>query len=200
LLTPIIMMNLEEQLKARSDNSCELCGSTKQLNVYGIPPMGGATADKNAYICEKCLKQLEKKEELDSNHWTCLNASMWSEVAAVQVIAWRMLNRLKNETWAADALDMIYLDDDNLAWAKESNDHLDKGDNDMHRDCNGALLQNGDSITLIKTLEVKGSQISAKIGTVVKNIKIVSDNTEHIEGKIEGQQIVILTKFVRKVI
>ena len=192
-------MNLEEQLKARSGNSCELCGSKNQLNVYGIPPMGGATADKNSYICEKCLKQLVKKEELDTTHWTCLNATMWSEVPAVQVVAWRMLNRLKNETWATDALDMLYLDDDTLNWAKQTNDHLDNGTNTMHRDSNGTLLQNGDAVTLIKTLEVKGSQVSAKIGTLVKNIKLVSDNTEHIEGKIEGQQIVILTKFVRKV-
>ena len=193
-------MKLEEELQIRSNNSCELCGSANQLVVYGIPPMGGAIADKNIYICEKCLQQLDKKEELDLKHWTCLNTSMWSEVVAVQVVAWRMLNRLKNETWAADALDMMYLDDDTLEWAKASNDHLDKGDDDMHRDCNGTLLNSGDSITLIKTLEVKGSQIQAKIGTVVKNIKLVADNTAHIEGKIEGQQIVILTKFVRKVV
>ena len=38
----------------------------------------------------------------------------------------------------------------------------------------------------------------AKMGTVVKNIRIVEDNTEQIEGRIEGQQIVILTKYVRK--
>ena len=36
------------------------------------------------------------------------------------------------------------------------------------------------------------------MGTVVKNIRIVEDNTEQIEGKIEGQTIVILTKYVRK--
>ena len=63
---------------------------------------------------------------------------------------------------------------------------------------NGVKLATGDSVTLIKSLDVKGSQINAKIGTVVKNIKLVADNTAQIEGKIEGQQIVILTKFVRK--
>jgi len=51
---------------------------------------------------------------------------------------------------------------------------------------------------LTKSLDVKGSQINARIGTTVKNIKLVPDNTEQIEGKIEGQQIVILTKYVRK--
>ena len=43
-----------------------------------------------------------------------------------------------------------------------------------------------------------GSTLTAKLGTVVKNIRIVEDNTEQIEGKVEGQQIVILTKYVRK--
>lgn len=123
---------------------------------------------------------------------------MWSETPAVQVVSWRILNRLKQESWAADALDMLYLDDETLEWAKASGDHIESEADDMHRDCNGALLQTGDTVTLIKSLDVKGSQINAKIGTVVKNIKIVADNTSQIEGKIEGQQIVILTKFVRK--
>jgi len=40
--------------------------------------------------------------------------------------------------------------------------------------------------------------VQAKIGTAVRNIKLVHDNTEQIEGKIDGQQIVILTKYVKK--
>ncbi|MFM7016766.1 MAG: alkylphosphonate utilization protein, partial [Bacteroidota bacterium] len=112
--------------------------------------------------------------------------------------AWRMLNRLKNETWAADAIDMMYLDEDLLQWAQATNDHLESDGNDMHRDCNGAILLAGDSVTLIKSLDVKGSSVQAKIGTAVRNIKLVHDNTEQIEGKIDGQQIVILTKYVKK--
>ena len=111
---------------------------------------------------------------------------------------WRLLNRMKHESWAADAIDMMYFDDDQMEWAKATGEHLESENDEMHRDSNGALLQTGDSVTLIKSLDVKGSQINAKIGTVVKNIKLVADNTAQIEGKIEGQQIVILTKFVRK--
>ena len=59
-------------------------------------------------------------------------------------------------------------------------------------------LQTGDSVVLIKSLDVKGSTLNAKMGTVVKNIRLVEENTEQIEGKIEGQTIVILTKYVRK--
>jgi protein PhnA len=174
--------------------SCELCGSLENLTQYAIAPEGA----KSITVCDKCSKQIEKKEELDANHWTCLKDSMWSENPNVQVVAWRMLNRLKNETWAADAIDMMYLDEDALAWAKATNDHLERDGNDMHRDCNGAILLAGDSVTLIKSLDVKGSSVQAKIGTAVRNIKLVHDNTEQIEGKIDGQQIVILTKYVKK--
>jgi protein PhnA len=191
-------MALEDQLQDRSGNTCELCQSTEKLSVYAVPPDGGIRAETSLYVCEKCKNQLEKKEELDIKHWSCLRDSMWSEVPAVQVVAWRMLNRMQNETWAADLIDQLYLDDENMEWAKATGDHHESEAESLHLDSNGVVLKTGDSVTLVKSLDVKGSQINAKIGTVVKNIKIVADNNEQIEGKIEGQQIVILTKFVRK--
>jgi protein PhnA len=93
---------------------------------------------------------------------------------------------------------MLYLDDENLAWAKATGDHENDASVDLHRDANGNILQHGDSVILTKSLDVKGTSLNAKMGTVVKNIRLVHDNTEQIEGKIEGQTIVILTKFVRK--
>ena len=191
-------MKVEEQLAIRSGNTCELCKSENSLKMFEVPPQKGLSADSSIMICAKCLAQIEKKEELDSNHWKCLTESMWSEVPAVQVTAWRMLNRLRTESWAADNLEMMYLTDENLAWAKVTGDHENDAHVDLHKDCNGQALQNGDSVVLIKSLDVKGSTLNAKMGTVVKNIRIVDDNTEQIEGKIEGQQIVILTKYVRK--
>lgn len=191
-------MSVEKLLQNRSNNSCELCKSTSNLSVYEVPPHSNQTEDDSILVCDKCLAQIDKKEALDANHWNCLNDSMWSEVPAVQVVAWRMLSRLRNETWAVDALDMLYLSDENLAWAKSTGDHENSSEVELHRDCNGAILQTGDSVVLIKTLEVKGSQVDAKVGTAVKNIRVVHDNIEHIEGKIDGQSIVILTKFVRK--
>ena len=111
---------------------------------------------------------------------------------------YRMLNRLRHESWAMDNLDMLYLDDERLAWAKASGDHENDVSVDLHKDCNGQVLQNGNSVVLTKSLDVKGSTLNAKMGTVVKNIRVVEDNTEQIEGKIEGQLIVILTNYVRK--
>ncbi|RAJ06523.1 phosphonoacetate hydrolase [Chitinophaga skermanii] len=191
-------MILEAQLKERSNNQCELCSATGTLKVYELPFTPATIKDDAIYVCEKCLAQLEKRDELDENHWQCLTTSMWSEVPAVQVVSWRMLNRLRNASWASEQLDMLYLDDDNLAWAKASGDHENETTVDLHKDAHGARLENGDTVVLTKSLDVKGTTLNAKMGTVVKNIRLVPDNTEQIEGKIEGQMIVILTKYVRK--
>lgn len=185
-------------LKARSENLCELCGSGKGPGVYEVGPEAVANHDMEILVCETCKQQIEKKAPLDEKHWKCLSASMWNEVPAVQVMSWRMLNRLKQESWAAESLDMMFLDDETLAWAKASGDHENDSAVILHRDCNGALLNDGDAVVLIKSLDVKGSTLNAKMGTVVKNIRLVQDNTDQIEGRVEGQLIVILTKYVRK--
>jgi protein PhnA len=191
-------MSVEKVLAERSNNKCELCTSTDSLSIYEIPPHSNKNADDSILVCEKCKQQLDKKEELDSKHWQCLNESMWSETPAVQVVSWRMLNRFRNETWASEKLDMMYLDEENLAWAKETGDHENSAAVDLHKDAYGALLSDGDTVVLTKSLDVKGSTLNAKLGTVVRNIRLVKDNTEQIEGKIEGQTIVILTKYLRK--
>src|SRR5690606_9255335 len=98
-------MKLDEVLFSRSNNKCELCQSEESPAVYEVLPQKSRNADNCLVACEKCRQQIDKKEPLDSKHWTCLSESMWSEVPAVQVIAWRMLNRLKNESWAQDNLD-----------------------------------------------------------------------------------------------
>ena len=191
-------MKTGEVLKQRSGNRCELCGSAHSLSEYPVPPQDQSTAENTILVCAKCLAQLEKKEELDQDHWKALGESMWSEVPGVQVVAWRMLNRLRNESWAADYLDMLYLDDEKLSWAKATGDHENDGSVDLHKDSNGTVLRDGDSVILTKSLDVKGTTLNAKMGTVVKNIRLVENNTDQIEGKIEGQMIVILTKYVRK--
>jgi protein PhnA len=191
-------MKLEDQLLQRSGKQCELCQSGDNIKMYEVPPQDQSNEDNTIMICNKCLAQVDKKEELDSKHWNCLTTSMWSEVPGVQVVSWRMLNRLRTESWAMDNLDMMYLDDEKLAWAKATGDHENDSSVDLHKDSNGQVLQAGDTVVLTKSLDVKGSTLNAKMGTVVKNIRLVENNTEQIEGKIEGQVIVILTKYVRK--
>lgn len=184
-------------LQQRSGNACELCQSTTSLSVYAVPPANHP--GNEVLLCETCIAQIGKGSETDAHYWRFLTEAMWSEVSAVQVLAWRLLDRLKNEGWAADNLDMLYLDDKTLAWAKAGADEEASAEvADVHRDSLGAELFTGDTVVLTRSLDVKGSSLNAKMGTVVKNIRIVADNTDQVEGKIEGQQIVILTKYLRK--
>jgi len=191
-------MSLQQQLNARNDGKCELCNAVGGLVIHEVAGARYNDADGSILICSKCLAQIDKKEELDLVHWACLTESMWSEAIPVKVTAWRMLNRLRDQSWAADNLDMLFLDEEQLAWAKSSGDHENDGSVVLHRDCNGQQLQNNDAVVLIKSLDVKGSTLNAKLGKVVRNIRLVPDNTDQIEGRVEGQQIVILTKYVRK--
>jgi len=193
-------MKTEKLLKERSGNLCELSGKDDvSLSVYEVPASPNNGIGSMLFISGKCIAQIEKKEEPDSSFWEqILPISIWSEIPAVQVVSWRMLNRFRNESWAADVLEMAYLEEAVLDWAKATNDHFDDVNNVFHKDTNGNILQNGDTVTLIKDLDIKGSSLNAKVGTAVRNIRLVHDNPEQIEGKIEGQTIVILTKFVKR--
>jgi protein PhnA len=191
-------MSLIKSLQDRSGNQCELCASTSNLSIYNVPPNGYGTVDDSVLICETCKTQLENPASIDSNHWRCLNESMWSEVDAVKVISWRMLNRLRNEGWSRDLLEMMYLEDDVKKWAEASGDGIADDDKIIHKDANGVILETGDTVVLIKDLNVKGGGFTAKRGTAVRKIVLVHDNAEQIEGKVEGQQIVILTQYVKK--
>lgn len=189
-------MSTEQALLERSESKCELCSATDNLNVYEIPPTSDGSADQAILICTTCKDQIENPDNIDENHWRCLNDSMWSQVPAVQVMAWRMLTRLSSKGWPQDLLDMLYLEDDLLNWAKSGTDNNE--DSIVHKDSNGVVLEAGDTVTLIKDLTVKGANFTAKRGTAVRGISLVADNAEHIEGRVEGQRIVILTQFVKK--
>lgn len=193
-------MTVEQDLRERADNKCELCGASEDLTVLPVGPDSDGSADKAILACATCAGQIEGTAELDANHWHCLNESAWSQVPPVQVTAWRMLNRLSSETWARDLLDMLYLEDETLAWAKAGAAEASSGDNDavVHKDTHGAVLAAGDTVTLIKDLKVKGANFTAKRGTAVRNIALVPDNPEQIEGRVNDQRIVILTEFVKK--
>lgn len=188
------MTNLEI-LAQRSNSTCELCGATDRLEAYTVAPKTGKHADEQALLCGTCRSQIEDPATVDANHWHCLNDSMWSEVPAVKVLAWRMLSHLHS----TDLLDLLYLDDDTLAWANAGQAAATSTDPELkHIDSNGVVLENGDTVVLIKDLDVKGASFAAKRGTAVRNIRLVFDNPEQIEGKVNGQTIVILTKYVKK--
>lgn len=187
-------MSLERDLKKRSDSKCELCGSTDHLSVYQVLPKkeGNQYA---AMICQNCHEQIEDTDKININHWRCLNDSMWSEVPAVQAIAWRMLNHLRAEGWPQDLLDMMYMEDETMEWAKALEPDEDAI---VHLDSNGVKLEAGDTVILIKDLAVKGTSMIAKRGVAVRRISLDQNNPNHIEGKVDGQHIVILTQYVKK--
>jgi protein PhnA len=177
---------------------CELCETAGSLLIYTVLPSGHN--ENEVSVCQACLTELQKVErtdKADGAYWRFLTATMWSQVPAVQVLTWRLLKKLSEESWAADNLELLYLDSDLLGWAKAGlKEPVEAAP--VHKDSLGNQLQNGDTVVLTRSLDVKGSSLNAKMGTVIKNIRLVTDNTEQIEGKIEGQQIVILTKYLRK--
>ena len=192
-------MSIERELSKRSGSKCELCGATENLKVYEVLPTKKGGTDESIMACSTCIDQIENPDNVDLNHWRCLNDSMWSEHTAVQVVAWRMLSRLRSSGWPQELLDQMYLDDDTLSWAQATGEGEDEENKVIHRDSNGVILEIGDSVVLIKDLKVKGSSMVAKQGTAVRNIRLDHENAEYIEGKVDGQTIVIITQYVKKI-
>ncbi|WP_292664346.1 alkylphosphonate utilization protein [Nitratifractor sp.] len=188
-------MSLENELRERAENQCELCGATENLKVREVPPSDG-TADQSILVCEACDSLLDNPEA-NPNHWHCLNESMWSPVPAVQVTAWRVLKKIAGEGWPQDLLDMLYLEPEVQAWAEEGLEESAE-EAPQVRDSNGNLLNEGDSVTIIKDLPVKGAGFTAKQGTKVNNIRLVPDDPTHIQGKVNGTTIFLKTEFLKK--
>jgi len=191
-------MSLDRELYKRAENKCELCANEEHLQIYTLAPQKDETLKKSLVACKTCVNQIEDPEITDANHWRCLNDSMWSEHDAVKVAAWRMLSRLRSEGWPQDLLDMMYLEDDILEFAKATGEGEADPEKLIHRDVNGVVLQAGDSVVLIKDLKVKGSSMVAKQGTAVRNIRLDHENEQYIEGKVGPTQIVIITEYVKK--
>ncbi len=189
-------MTTEQILIERSAGKCELCVAETELAVYVVPPKNSDDAEHCVMLCETCNSQVAGTQPLDANHWRALNDTMWSQQSAVQVMAWRMLSRLSSESWAQDLLDMLYLEDDVRQWAEAGVEEV-SGDEVSCRDSNGATLLDGDSVTLIKDLVVKGANFTAKRGTLVKGISL-TDNPEQVEGRVNGTRIVLLSCFLKK--
>lgn len=85
-------------------------------------------------------------------------------------------------------------------WPKGATDDMDDNPNQVVRDANGTELKDGDTITVIKDLKVKGSSSVVKIGTKVKNIRLV-EGDHNIDCKIPGIGAMGLkSEFVKKVV
>ena len=183
-------MSIQKELEKRSGGVCELCGSDEELSILEVAPSDGS-ADKSILICSTCKQQIENPDSMDEAHWNCLNDSMWSETSAVKVMAFRLLNKLGRQ----DLLDIMYLEDDEKKWAESG---MSSSDEVIVKDANGVILKAGDSVVIMKDLEVKGAGFTAKRGTSVKNISIPSDVEGHIEGRVNGTKIYLKAEFLKR--
>ena len=171
-----------DELVTRSGGQCEFCNATEQLASVTL------TDDDQILLCLICRGELDAPK----GHWHCLQGAAWSEVPSVQVAVWQKLAEI-DEAWAADTREMMVVDPEALSRLASVNQPQD-----IHRDSNGMQLAHGDTVVLVKDLPVKGAGFTAKRGTAVRNIGLVPDNAAHIEGRVDGQRIVILTEFVKR--
>ncbi len=74
---------------------------------------------------------------------------------------------------------------------------MDENDELIVRDSNGAVLKEGDSVTVIKDLKVRGSSSVIKRGTMVKNIRL-TDDADEVEGKVEKSMMIWRTELLKK--
>ena len=107
-------MTINAILQARADAKCELCGAEHALTAFPVPHSPASDDDHSVVLCSTCRGQLEQPDTTEVNHWRCLGDSMWSQVPAVQVMAWRQLKALsaQGEIWAQDMLDMMYMEEE----------------------------------------------------------------------------------------
>ncbi len=189
-------MTLNTKLQERSGGACEICGTAgDSLLPYTISPKP-EEAQYQVAVCGTCLTKIEADDFTDTHYWRCLEGSIWSETDAVKVLSYRLLSKLEGEEWALEARENAFLDEEQLAWA-EAQDRM-AAEVAVHLDSFGSVLQAGDNVVLTQNLNVKGTNYIAPKGTMVRKIRLVADNADQIEGKINGDTIVILCKFVKK--
>lgn len=184
-------MAISTKLSERNQGLCELCNSESATYEYLVSPRKDEVIENQVALCESCFSKLDQKGQ--ESHWRCLEGSIWNPEPSVQALSYRILYSYLNEDWAENVINSIGLDENIVQWALSVFEIADG-----HKDAFGNNLENGDNVVLTQALNVKGASFSAAKGTVVKKIRLVPHNTEQIEGKINDQTIVLLTKYVKK--
>jgi protein PhnA len=102
------------------------------------------------------------------------------------------------------SLENTYPDGDNYVcadcgheWPMAAASQADDQDSAVVKDANGNVLQDGDSVVLIKDLKVKGSSITLKMGTKVKSIRLVGGDHE-VDCKMDGGNFMLKACYLRK--
>ena len=114
------LQGLGKDLARRAKSKCELTGAAGvSLRSYEVPPVGEEPdIERTLLLCEQCHEMLEHPKRLSGRTWQCLAEAVWSDMPAVQVVAWRLLHELATrEDWAREVLDELFLDPEVEAWA-----------------------------------------------------------------------------------
>lgn len=178
-------------LRDRSNGTCELCTNEQATIAYAVSPKNNDAIENEVALCNTCLSAID--DPAATLHWQCLAGSIWNTEPSVQALSYRILYKYKDQEWASEIMDSVALDESVVNWALSAFEVKE-----VHRDSNGSELEAGDTVVLTQGLNVKGTNFTAPKGTIVRKIRLVPDNPEQIEGKINDQTIVILTKYVRK--
>lgn len=188
-------MTIDRQLNVRSEAKCELCGVDGDLLAVAVSPHSGT--DGSVLLCATCRDHLVSPATVDIHHWYCLREAMWNEHAAVKVLVYRILKGLEQTALGGELLGQMYLEPELQEWADAAGGSADAATGRETRDSNGVALQEGDAVTLIKDLDVKGASFTAKRGTLVRGI-MLTDDPKYVEGKVNGIRIVLVAAYLKK--
>lgn len=115
------LQGMGKDLARRAKSKCEISGAAGvSLKPYEVPPVRAEPEmDRTLLLCDQCCDMLEHPDQLGGRGWQCLAEAIWSEMPAVQVVAWRLLQVLATrEDWAREVLDEVFLDPEVEAWAR----------------------------------------------------------------------------------
>lgn len=182
-------------------SKCELCSQEGPTHEFFLEKPSFEVPSYSLLLCELCEAMMRGEPQEDVSRLEVLSETMWSENIATQVVSFRVLESLSRFSWASELKEQLYLEEKVMAWAESKPLRVLKKDEQrvVAKDSHGEPLEEGDHVTLIKDLDVKGAGFTAKRGTTVKNIRL-TDNPEHIEGKVNGVRVVLVTRFLKKLL
>ena len=183
------LSKLFDDLNDRADARCELCGSSSGLRPVAVTASEPPTLDDALFACDTCGPHITGEQPADPRHWFCLQEAAWSDVIPVQIASLTLLQQLRPATWAVDLLEQVFPDAAEGGGAE--------GGLTPTVDAHGTELFDGDSVTLIKDLDVKGANFTAKRGTLVKGIRL-SEDPGLVEGRVNKVAIFLKTEFIKK--
>jgi protein PhnA len=111
-----------KELARRCKSKCELTGASGvPLHIYEIPRVANEPElSRCIMICQQVIDQIKRPRLIIPDQWHQLGEIIWSDIPAVQIMAYRLLKHIANDQqWARDILEEACLDDDLLAEASQ---------------------------------------------------------------------------------